>query len=280
MIGNGIYDVLSRDDNLEVFGTLRSKDLYKDLQKKENLITGINALDQQSWEKVLIEYKPNVVINCVGITKHIETTTNKNISINLNSIFPHKLVSVCNKISSRLIHISTDCVFSGRKGFYSEADLPDADDLYGITKSLGEINSKEHLTLRTSTIGHEPYSQNGLLEWFLSQEKKCKGFKNAIFSGVSTQELGVILRDKILLNDRIGGLYHLSSEPISKFDLLNLFKKYYSKDILIEEDKDFKIDRSLDGKKLNEAINYKSEGWDVMINRMMNSKLEKKIVQK
>ena len=277
MIGSGIYKVLCLDKKLEVFGTIRSQSVDYGLPK-DNLIGNFDVLDENYWREALNEFKPDVVINCIGITKHIETEENRNLSIGLNAIFPHKLVSTCDKLSSRLIHISTDCIFSGREGFYSEKDIPDATDLYGITKKLGEIHSQKHLTLRTSTIGHEINSKNGLLEWFLSQEERCKGFKNAIFSGLTTEELGLILRDKILLNDRIGGVFNLSSEPISKFDLLTLFKKYYSKSILIEEETDYKIDRSLNSNRLKKEINYKSESWEKMIKRMAHSKLEEKVV--
>jgi len=278
MIGSGIYKVLSADIGLTTFGTVRSQAWEYDLPKKENLISELDVTDEGLLKEALKKNKPDVIVNCVGITKHIETEDNRNMSINLNSILPHKLVGICDELSAKLIHISSDCIFSGMKGFYSEEDIPDAKDLYGLTKKLGEIHYSRHLTLRTSTIGHEINTKYGLLEWFLSQQKKCKGFKNAIFSGVPTEELGVLLRDRILENDKIGGVYNVSSEPISKFDLLTLIKKYYSKDIIIEEEKDFKIDRSLNGKKLTKEIDYKFDSWEVMIERMAVSKSEEKIV--
>ena len=172
MIGSGIYKVLSKDTSIEALGTVRSKAFINKLPNKEKLIHGLDVLDEESWKKILKDNQPDVVINCIGITKHIETEANKNISISLNAIFPHKLSIFCDTLSCRVIHISSDCIFSGRKGFYSEEDIPDASDLYGISKKLGEINSPNHLTIRTSTIGHEINSKNGLLEWFLSQENR------------------------------------------------------------------------------------------------------------
>ena len=278
MIGSEIYRIIFEREDLEVFGTVRSKNSKSFPFYKDNIVNGIDVLNEESWKEYLIQEKPDAVINCIGITKHIETDHNKNLSIQINSIFPHKLAHLCDQISARLIHISSDCVFSGKKGFYSEKDIPDSDELYGLSKKLGEINSSKHLTIRTSTIGHEITTKHGLLEWFLSQEKRCKGYKKAIFSGVPTHELALIIANKILEYKQLSGIYNLSSSPISKYDLLGLIKRHYSKDINIEEDSSFIIDRSLDGTRLKKILNYDFDNWDVMTERMAQSRKERQIV--
>jgi dTDP-4-dehydrorhamnose reductase len=278
MIGSEIFRVLDESINIDATGVWRSQP-SKDLPfTKKRIIEGIDIQKEELWRRLLIEEKPHVVINCIGITKHHQSTIDARAFIGINSIFPYKLSNVCDQISARLIHISTDCIFSGKKGFYSEEDISDSEDLYGLTKKLGEINTPNHLTLRTSTVGHEISTKNGLLEWFLSQQGNCKGYKRAIFSGVTTSDLAIILRDKILPNKKLSGIYNISSDPISKYDLLQLMKRYYSKQIEIEEDTSFIIDRSLNGEKFKKAVNHKPESWEIMIKRMALAKKEKKIV--
>ena len=193
------------------------------------------------------------------------------ISIEANALFPHRLANVCNGLDIRLIHISTDCVFSGRKGGYTEESRSDAQDLYGRTKFLGEVSYGKALALRTSIIGRELNSQHGLLEWFLSQEgKKVKGYKKAIYSGFTTQVLCGIVLDIIERHKGLKGLYNVSSEPIDKFSLLSLIKDVYKLNIGIERYEDFVCDRSLDSTKFRMVTGFIPPTWREMIVDMHN----------
>jgi dTDP-4-dehydrorhamnose reductase len=168
----------------------------------------------------------------------------------------------------RLIHISTDCVFSGDKGNYSENDLPDATDFYGKTKSLGEVLGCNSLTLRISTLGFELNSMHGLLEWFLNQKGECKGYSRAIFSGLPTRYFSLILKDIIMNKPGLSGLYHLASDPISKFDVLSIIKDIFNLNISILKDESFVIDRSLNADKYNTLTGFKSPNWIELIKIM------------
>ena len=174
---------------------------------------------------------------------------------------------MCSKYSSKLIHFSTDCVFSGKNGPYSEEDIPDANDLYGKSKLMGEISYKPHLTIRTSIIGHELNRNISLVDWFLSQDKSVKGYQNAIFSGVPTVYLAEFI-EKYLINKKFYGLYHLGVDPISKFKLLKKIKEKYHKDIMVEPCDKMIIDKSLNSSKLKKDLNIEHPDWDVLINMM------------
>jgi dTDP-4-dehydrorhamnose reductase len=217
-----------------------------------------------------MEYRPNVIINCTGITKHSSNADNPLIVLPINSLFPHKLVKLSKLIGARVIQISTDCVFSGDKGFYSEIDCPDSSDLYGISKSLGEVDYTNAITIRTSTIGHDKASNVGLLEWFLSQKSTCIGFNRAIFSGLPTVTLAWVIRDYILNDENLTGLYHLAAEPIDKLSLLKLIANIYKKNIQIVTDDSFIINRSLSAEKFSHATGYITPSWDVLIREMHN----------
>jgi len=168
-----------------------------------------------------------------------------------------------------MIHISTDCVFSGKKGNYTEQDPSDAIDLYGRTKYLGEVYYPPHcITLRTSIIGRELKTRLGLIEWFLSQEGQIQGYKNAIYSGVTTHELARVIQNYVIPNEDLTGLYHVSSDPISKYDLLQIAKQAYGKSISIQPNTDFRIDRSLNSTKFREQANYSPPTWQEMIREM------------
>ena len=179
---------------------------------------------------------------------------------------PHRLAKICVQRGVRLIHISTDCVFSGSKGMYTERDNPDAEDVYGKSKGLGELlDYPGVLTLRTSIVGHELNGNKSLLDWFLCQEKPVKGFSKAIFSGVTTLELARLIKNILLTEPYLAGLYHVSSSPIDKYSLLTLVAKIYNKKIAITEDESLVIDRSLSSEKLKKAIRYSSPSWEKML---------------
>lgn len=274
LIGSTVLRVLSEKPSLDVFGTVRSE--YFGLQLKDisssKIFTGVDVQDDSKVLDTFAAIHPDVVINCVGATKHKDDGNQPINAIKLNALFPHRLAQICSLLGTRLIHISTDCVFSGKTGSYTESDQPDADDIYGKSKALGEVLYGDALTIRTSTIGHELNTSYGLLNWFLSQESRCKGFKNAIFSGLPTVVLAEVIRDHILNNGALKGLYHVAAAPINKYDLLKLIAEIYGKKIDIESDEDFVIDRSLDAKKFNLATGFKAPKWPELIQTMYQYK--------
>lgn len=265
LIGVTVLKVLSEKPSLDVFGTVRSE---CSALKLKNIFTGVDIQDHSKVLDIFVSIHPDIVINCVGATKHKGDGNQPINAINLNALFPHTLAQICNLIGTRLIHISTDCVFSGKKGSYTECDEPDADDVYGKSKALGEVLYGDTLTIRTSTIGHELNTNYGLLNWFLSQENKCKGFKNAVFSGLPTVVLAQVIRDYILNNNSLKGLYHIAASPINKYDLLKLIAEVYGKKIDIELNEEFVIDRSLDATKFNLATGFKCPEWRQLIETM------------
>jgi dTDP-4-dehydrorhamnose reductase len=267
LIGNTLFNVLSKESTFDVFGSVRNISAISNITLNENLVH-IDAKDLINLNNKLIDLKPNVIINCIGLTKHLKSGNQPIEAIKLNALFPHQLYEISQSIGARLIHISSDCVFSGKKGFYSEEDLQDAEDLYGRSKALGEISYQNSLTLRTSTIGHEINSRHGLLEWFLSQKDRCKGYKNAIFSGLPTVVFAEIIRDYIILNNNISGLYHIAATPIDKYELLKIIAKVYNKDIKIEPDESVRINRSLDASKFHKMTGYISPDWQSLIESM------------
>lgn len=261
MIGNAIYTQLKLNDKIEVFNTegINSNSLEK-----------FDALKLDLFESFFKSHTFNVVINCIGITKHRKEIQDTYKVIMINSIFPWKLLNLAKKLNFKLIHISTDCVFDGMHGNYSELDIPNALDLYGRTKALGEITNDEScLTIRTSTIGHEINSKRGLLEWFLSQ-KKCKGFVNAIFSGLPSNVLAKIIEKYLINNININGLLNVGSLPINKYDLLKIIKSTYDLDIEIVPDYALKINRTLNCNKFKSITKYVDLDWKELILVMKN----------
>jgi dTDP-4-dehydrorhamnose reductase len=274
LIGSTIFRHLSKNKNFAVSGTIRDplqKNYFSSIQAA-NLDSLLQAADHQKWQEVFQAKKPEIVINCLGMTKHIKGGNDPLVAIPINSYFPHYLNALCQDRGSRLVHISSDCVFSGNQGGYLESDPPDAQDFYGRSKALGEVTQGSAITLRTSTIGHELQSSFGLLDWFLSQKGSCQGFKKAYFSGVSTIELAKIIERFVIPNANLQGLYHVGATKISKFDLLTLIAQEYGKKIEIIPDISFKIDRSLNSDRFYRATGYKSSSWKQLIKEMHLSK--------
>lgn len=270
LIGSTTLRVLSERSDWQVYGSIRSDSIRPFLPKisADKLISNLDVNNLSSIIQTISEIRPDVVINCIGATKHKKEGNSPLNAIELNSLLPHRIAQVCALAGSRFIHISTDCVFSGKDGFYSESSFADADDVYGRSKALGEVTYGGALTLRTSTIGHELQSNYGLLNWFLSQESSCKGFRKAIFSGLPTVVFAQIIRDVVLKNTQLTGLYHVAAAPINKYDLLQLIAKIYKKEINIECDDNFIIDRSLDASKFNQATGYNPPTWQDLIETM------------
>jgi dTDP-4-dehydrorhamnose reductase len=232
-------------------------------------IPGVDAFDFDSVIRALATVKPDVVINCIGIIKQLDTAKDPIISIGINALFPHRLANLCRGAGARLIHISTDCVFNGRGGMYTEDDPSNAEDLYGRTKFLGEVSGEGALTLRTSIIGRELSTQSGLVDWFLSNRGgQVRGFTGAIYTGFTTLALADIIAGVIDHHPDLTGLYQVSSEPIDKYTLLCLVRDAYRADITIEPYADFTLDRSLDSSRFREATGFTPPTWETMINAM------------
>jgi dTDP-4-dehydrorhamnose reductase len=213
------------------------------------------------------EVRPEVVINCIGLVKQLEEANDPIQALSINALLPHRVARLCALVGARLIHVSTDCVFSGRKGGYAETDTPDAEDLYGRSKLLGEVDYPS-ITLRTSIIGHELNSAHGLIGWFLAQKSGVKGYSRAIFSGLPTCELARVVRDFVIPRPELHGLYQVAAAPISKYELLRLVNQQYGKDLSIAPDEALKIDRSLDGSRFRAATGYLASSWPDLVAQM------------
>jgi dTDP-4-dehydrorhamnose reductase len=269
MLGNAIVRILAQKDDFMVFGTLRgSQPMLEVIAPAVRQLQGIYVDQQDSLLKAFTESRPDVVINCVGLVKQLANADDPLEAIPINSLLPHRLARMCELVNARLIHISTDCVFSGQRGGYRESDEPDSQDLYGRSKFLGEVSKSNAITLRTSIIGHELNSANGLVGWFLGQNGTVKGYRRAIFSGLPTCELGRIIRDEVIPRVDLHGVYHVASEPISKYELLHLIKQIYGKDIEILPDDCLILNRSLNSDRFREATNYVPPDWASLILQM------------
>lgn len=267
MIGSTMFRVLSQSHDLSVCGSVRSDACSERFPRllRDKLLVGPDVRDFAAFSEFISELEPGLIINCVGVTKHISEGRDPKAAVAVNSLFPHQLAEACSSISARLVHISTDCVFSGSRGNYDESDEPDSFDLYGRSKALGEVLAGNAITIRTSTIGPELKSSNGLLAWFLKQRDYCKGFSRAIFSGLPTVTLAEIIRDVVIPMSGLTGLYHVGGTPITKFDLLNLIAEVYSMPIDIYNDSSFIIDRSLNSSRFREVTGYKPPSWKSLI---------------
>ena len=270
MLGNTLFRFLSNTKGFSVMGTVRPSALalFSDSPLINNIIPVIDLTLQDQLETLFNEVKPDIIINCIGIIKQASGSDNPLNVIPLNSIFPHQLANLINETSTRLIHISTDCVFSGKTGMYKENDLIDVQDLYGLSKYLGEVDYPNTITLRTSIIGHELDSSRSLISWFLSQTGCIKGYSKAIFSGLPTVEIARVIRDYVFTHPELHGLYHLSADPISKYDLLQIVAKEYKKNIDIEVDEGLVIDRSLDSTRFMVATGYHPPDWGELVKKM------------
>lgn len=270
MIGNTVLRVLSEKNDLEVFGSVRDGRVNRLFSATigERLIADVDVEHQDNLVRILDKIRPNVIVNCAGLTKHKPEAEDPLVAIPINTLMPHRLAGLCKLIGARLIHVSTDCVFSGEKGGYVEDDFADARDVYGKSKALGEVHYPHTITLRTSTIGHELQSKYALLDWFLSQEGRCKGYSRAVFSGLPTVVFAQVVRDVVIPRKELSGLYHVAAKPINKFDLLKTIAEVYGKSIDIVPDEKLVIDRSLDARRFQLATGYVAPEWPELIKLM------------
>lgn len=271
MLGHTLFAHLATLEEWDVYATARTSEglnpwFPENLAQK--IRTGVSADNFDTVVRSLASIRPDIVINCIGLIKQLPMASDPLTAITINSLLPHRISLICRTAGARLIHLSTDCVFNGAKGKYTENDPASAEDLYGRTKYLGEVTYPHCLTVRTSIIGHELKGFHGVIEWFLQQEKSIKGFSKAIFSGFPTIELANIVEKFILPNEKLNGVYHISSQPISKYDLLNLVAERYHKKIQIEPYDDFKIDRSLDSTLFQRETQYSPPSWPELADKM------------
>lgn len=270
MIGHMLWQHLSLRFP-ETYTTIRKRrEDYKGfgLFKSDQVIDGVDATDFYLLQGVLKGVRAQVILNCIGITKRHAAASNMISCLTLNALLPHYLADwgVANRV--RVIHFSTDCVFDGKLGNYLDNSLPSANDLYGRTKALGEVPSQNALTLRSSFIGPELQDGTELLEWFRAQTGTVKGFKGAIYSGFTTLELSRIVEKVLVDHPNAAGLYNVSSDPISKFDLLTLIKEKMHLAIEIIPDETFHYDRSLNSTKFRREFNYTPPTWEAMIEEL------------
>lgn len=270
MLGHKLCQIL--DDEFEVWTTIRPA--FNEVSgfgifHEARTISNIDVESISDIESAIFLVRPDVVINAAGIIKQLPSSKDVITTLSINSILPHRLRELSLKYGFRLVCVSTDCVFSGERGNYSEDDRADAYDLYGRSKNFGEVIADNCLTIRTSIIGREIKSAHSMVEWFLSNRgNKVNGYANAIYSGFPTIVFADIIAELLTQHSSLHGLYHISSEPINKFDLLQLINKYYEAKIEIERFEDFSIDRSLDSTRFREAVKFTPMPWEKMIERM------------
>jgi dTDP-4-dehydrorhamnose reductase len=270
MLGHKLVQVLG--EQFETYSTIRKEYAaiaHFGIFPEQRTISNIEISTLDEVKAAIERVTPDVVINAVGIIKQLPSSKDVIQTLTANSIFPHRLAELSATMGFRLITISTDCVFSGAKGNYSESDPADALDLYGRSKHLGEIADRNIVTLRTSIIGRELGTAHSLVEWFLANRgKRVNGYINAIYSGFPTTVFADIISNLIVEHPNLTGLYHVSSEPINKFDLLNLVKKHFNLDVEIDPYEDFRIDRSLDSTRFRKATGSQPPSWPAMIEKM------------
>jgi dTDP-4-dehydrorhamnose reductase len=267
MLGHRLWREL--DARMETFVTLRRP--YLDYASfawfdERRVIDRVDATTDEDVERALRVAKPNVVFNAVGLVKQRRDAADPVGAISVNSLLPHRLASRCGVIGARLIHVSTDCVFSGDRGGYTESDVPDARDLYGRSKLLGEVDAGRCLTIRTSMVGREIRSARGLLEWFLAHRgQRVPGFTRARFSGLSTFELSRLLADVAQRHDGLNGVWHAAGEPITKYDLLAMVNDRFELGSTLEPDDSLACDRTLDASRFLYATGYRPPTWAAMV---------------
>ncbi len=235
---------------------------------REQAIEGVDARRFDTVQRALADFRPRYVVNAAGVVKQSPAAKDPIASIEVNALFPHRLAEACAAIGAKLAHVSTDCVFSGRRGRYAETDEPDPIDLYGRTKLLGEPGGGA-LTLRTSIVGRELDTAHGLVEWFLSNRGgRVRGFSRAVFSGLSTGVLAALIADILERKPDLSGLHHVAADRIDKRALLALLNDAYRAGVDIEVDSEMVIDRSLDGRAFAEAAGFRAPPWPEMVEAM------------
>ncbi len=270
MLGNAMFRLLSSVPGFQTHGTVRSEAARRHFsgELSDRLVVGVDVEHPDSLLRAFAATQPDVVINCVGLVKQLADANDPLLAVPINTMLPHRLAALCQAAGARLVHISTDCVFSGVRGNYLEDDFPDAADLYGRSKLLGEVEYPHAITLRTSIIGHELAGHRSLVGWFLAQNAAVKGYTKAIFSGLPTVELACVVRDAVLPRPDLHGLFHVAAQPINKYELLKLVARVYQKDIDVIPDDSLVIDRSLNAGRFEQATGYVAPDWEQLVHSM------------
>ena len=268
MLGHMLVRVLAPKH--QVFGTTSSKyDEQSPLARilnESNWVARVDVRNLSTVEEAIRETQPEVVINCVGVIKQKMESSNIKDAILINSLIPHQLANICNQTQSRLIHFSTDCVFDGSPGIKKVNDVPNATDLYGTTKRLGEVNYAPALTLRTGFVGRQLSGFEGLFEWVRSQRgNTIDGYQNAIYSGFTAMALSRIIRQIIEEHDQLSGLHQVAGNHINKFELITKLNKYLDLELTINRNTDFMCDRSMDGSEFTKLTDIAIPSWDDML---------------
>lgn len=271
MLGNAVLRLFAQDPAFEVFGSVRGAAVIKTLQVKApaaQFVAGVDVESLDSLTRLFAQVQPDLVINCIGVVKQLAEADDPLTAIPINALLPHRLARLAQVAGARLIHVSTDCVFSGKKGGYLESDASDAYDLYGRSKLMGEVDYDNAITLRTSIIGHELASAHGLVGWFLAQQGPVRGFTKAIFSGLPTVELARVMKEHVVPHPELRGTWHVSTAPIDKYTLLRLVAAEYGRSNEIAPDDKLVIDRSLDSGRFRAATGYAPPDWPELVRRM------------
>ena len=267
MLGNAVLRLFGQSSGFEALGSARSAaTLPPDMRRR--VVGGIDVENPDSLARLFATVRPDIVINCIGLVKQLAEAEDPLQAIPINALLPHRLAHLCAVAGARFVHVSTDCVFTGAKGMYREEDPADAQDLYGRSKHLGEVDYPNAVTLRTSIIGHELSSAHGLIGWFLAQQGPVRGFRRAVFSGLPTVELARVIRDFVLPQRGLRGLHHVSASPISKYELLQLVAQVYGRSHEITPDAGLVIDRSLDSTRFRQLTGYTPPAWPELVRAM------------
>lgn len=269
MLGHEAIRVLAPD--FEVWGACRNPRDLPDLGvTAHRMLGGLDATTADSAYALIEQVQPDLVLNAVGIVKQRAEAKTAIPSISVNSLWPHVLAASCSVHGVRMVHVSTDCVFSGARGGYTESDVPDAFDLYGRSKLLGEVTDRDNvITLRTSIIGWQLGAPTGLVAWFAEHRSEpLKGFRRAVFSGLTTRALTSVIRDVILPDATLSGLWHISADPIDKCTLLAELAGYLRWDVSLSPADEPVIDRSLDSTRFRERTGWTPPSWDEMLEEL------------
>lgn len=274
ILGHAMVRGLHKSPEIEIVAAIRnegSATVFQALDNVQVMITGdLTQLDQ--LDTLLTKASPDVVINCVAASKDMWTDWERMVAV--FSLLPQRLKNLCGQRGIRLVHFSTDGVFTGDCGNYDEGALPDASDIYGVVKQLGEVSGPGITTIRTSMIGPDYRAKSGFLEWVLASSGRCKGYSKAIFSGLPTIELAHITRDILIARDDMSGLYHIASEPVSKANLIRMICEKYGHKTVVEDDPSVSIDRSLNACKFAIRTGYTAPSWPDLIDAMYNYHME------
>lgn len=270
MLGHELLRVLSPDHDVTV--TLRQSPAayaHYGVFTADNAVYGVDVRQPDQLAEVLAAVRPDAVVNAVGLVKQRPDGQQTLPAVELNTVYPHRLAQLCRLVGARLVHVSTDCVFSGRRGGYTEDDEPDAYDVYGTTKRLGEVDDGAALVLRTSIIGPELSGRRSLVEWFLAQRGDVPGFRRVLYSGLTTTELSRVVDLVLREHPDLTGLYHVASEPISKHELLAVLADRLGRtDVTLRPDDSVVLDRSLRADRFAKATGYCPPTWDQMLTEL------------